>query len=184
MSRRNCRSRILGQFGRLPVIAGGLALIFMGTGCATKTTAGPYTLGAPGGITVSIPGIGVGPADSSGLVPVKVDGVDYTNGTGTGNTNIRHRTTVWVDGNDNGTVDPGEEAVQESSSPPPDSENPVGPDTPVPPEIGPDHVIHVPAPTSGRSLIIKVKVELEYDDGNGQHQDGGFVRKFKRKVPS
>ncbi|MCB9853606.1 MAG: hypothetical protein H6819_10965 [Phycisphaerales bacterium] len=188
MSRRIFRFRLLQRAIRLPAFAGGLVLAFVTTGCSNnggKTTAGPYVLGEPGGISITITEIGVGPAADGGLVPIRVDEVVYVNGEDTGNTQIRHRTTIWVDNNNNDKVDPGEEAVQESSSPPPAGDtNPLGDGTPVPPAIDPNNVIHVPNPVSGQPLIIKVKVELEYKDRNGQSQDGGFIDTVERKVPN
>jgi len=66
--------------------------------------------------------------------------------------------------------------VQETSTPPPTSAPPpnTGPTTP-----GIPGTIHAPQPPAGKTVTIRIKVDLEFVDQGGGQQDGGFETEIK-----
>lgn len=199
-------SRFIWYGRRRPIRGPAMACTFVlfalvaGTGCSPpKVRYAHNVIGCPGGVCVDITDVTVGDP-SGGMVPVNVGGVNVDPDNQSGATNVKHRTTIWVDtdgdgnvdvdedANGDGVLDPGEdldgdgkldtaeEVVQETSTPPPTSAPPpnTGPTTP-----GIPGAIHAPQQPAGKTVTIRIKVDLEFVDQVGGQQDGGFETEIK-----
>ncbi len=119
---------------------------------------------------------------SGGTIPVDIDGIDAT-GSASGTDVTGTRTTVWVDGNQNGQVDPGEPFIQGETGNGVSAPPPVGTGGPPPPSPIPG-TIHVPHPGHPGTAKIRIKVQIEYEPpGGGNPKTGEIDDEIGRKYP-